>query len=135
MQWMKWLSVAAALLLISSCFFSWIIIPGKEIIVSGVKAEGTNYGKPGYLNIFFTVVYIMLTLVPRLWAKRVNIFIATLNLAWSLRNFIILSHCEGGICPERQTAFYIFFLASFLMFTGSLLTSPGKSFQPKPETD
>ena len=133
MQWMKWFSVVAAIALIASCFMTWVIVPGKEIFISGIDASGTSFGKPGYLNLVLGALFIVLTLVPRLWAKRVNIFVATINLAWTVRNYLLLSRCEAGECPEKQTALYIFLIAGIAMFAGALLTSPGKTI--KTQTD
>jgi hypothetical protein len=123
---MKWFSIAAAITLIISCFMTWVIVPGKQIFISGVDAGGTAFGKPGYLNLLLSALYIVLTLVPKLWAKRVNIFIGTINLAWTFRNYLLLSRCEAGECPEKQTAIYIFLVAGIAMFLGALLTAPGK---------
>ena len=105
---------------------TWVIVPGKQIFISGVDAGGTAFGKPGYLNLLLSALYIVLTLVPKLWAKRVNIFIGTINLAWTFRNYLLLSRCEAGECPEKQTAIYIFLVAGIAMFLGALLTAPGK---------
>jgi hypothetical protein len=126
MRWMKWISLAAAIALIVSCFSPWVTIPGRNITITGIDATGTTFGKPGYFNLLMTGVYILLTFVPRLWAKRLNLIVAAINIAWAFRNFIILSRCEGGECPEKQTAFYIMLFASVVMLLGSLLTDTGK---------
>lgn len=126
MQWMKWFSIAAAITMIATCFMTWVIVPGKQILISGVAAGGTTFGKPGYLNLLLSSFFILLTLIPRLWAKRMNLFVGTVNLAWTLRNYLLLSRCEAGECPEKQAAFYLFLAAGIAMFIGALLTSPGK---------
>lgn len=123
---MKWFSLAAAAVLIMSCYNTWVIVGSKQIQISGVHASGTTFGKPGYFNLSLTAVYIVLTLIPRLWAKRVNIFVATINLAWVLRNYLLLSRCEAGECPEKQTFFYVYMLAGICMFIGALLTPADK---------
>lgn len=126
MRWMKWISLLAAITVIISCYYPWLTVPAKGIVISGVSAEGTTYGKPGYFNFLLTGLYLVLTMVPQLWAKRMNIFVAALNFAWSIRNFILLSRCEAGDCPEHQTFFYVYFIASIVMMVGALFTSTGK---------
>ena len=126
MRWMKWFSLAAALLLIVSCFMPWVMIPGRQITITGVDATGTTFGKPGYFNLLLTMFYIVLTVIPRLWAKRINIFLATINIAWVFRNYLLLSRCEAGECPEKQNFFYLYILAGICMFVGALLTTTGK---------
>ena len=126
MRWMKWFSLATATLLIISCYQPWVIVGSKQIAISGVDASGTTFGRPGYFNLLLTTFYIILTLIPKLWAKRINIFVATINVAWVIRNFLLLSRCEAGECPEKQTFFYIFIFSGILMFVGALLTPANK---------
>ena len=59
---MKWTGIAAAVLLIISCFLTWVVIVSKNIIVTGVNAAGTNFGKPGYFNLLMTLFFVAFTL-------------------------------------------------------------------------
>jgi hypothetical protein len=119
---MKWVGILAAISVIVSCFFPWVVIESKEIVISGIDASGTNYGKPGYLNLLLSGIFFILSFIPRLWAKRANLFFSTLNLAWSFRNFILLARCEGGECPSRQPALTILLIASIVMLVALTLT-------------
>ncbi len=120
MRWMKWTGLAASVLLIISCFSTWVVIVSKNIAVSGVDATGTNFGKPGYFNFLFTFFFILFTLIPRIWAKRTNLLISALNFSWALRNYFIISACRGGECPEKQTSIYLMLIASLLMLASAL---------------
>lgn len=122
MHWLKWVTIAAALAVIGSCFFPWVIVESRDIVITGIDARGTNYGKPGYMNLLFTGMFFVFSLIPRLWASRINVFLATLNFAWSLRNFIILPRCEGGECPEMKMALIIVFIGSIVMLLGTVFT-------------
>jgi hypothetical protein len=119
---MKWVGLLAAVTVIVSCFFPWVILDSKDILISGIDASGTNYGKPGYMNLLLSGIYFILTLIPKIWAKRTNLFFSTLNLAWSFRNFILLARCEGGECPSRQPALTILLIASIIMLIALILT-------------
>ena len=57
MRWMKWVGAGAALLLITACFFTWIVVPSKNIVVSGVDATGTSFGRPGYFHLLFSFFF------------------------------------------------------------------------------
>jgi hypothetical protein len=127
---MKWVGIIAALIVIASCFFPWVIIESKGIVVTGVESGGTNYGKPGYMNFLLSGIFLVLSLVSRTWSIRVNLFIAGLNFAWSIRNFILLARCEAGECPERQTALYALLIASFIMLV-ALIGTPLASAKNK----
>lgn len=120
MRYLKWMGLAAAILLIVSCFTPWVIIESKNITVSGVESAGTNFGKPGYINLIMAALFIPLTLIPRVWAKRLNLAVVALNLAWTVRNYFVLGTCSGGECPDRQTGLYLLVLAAILMLLAAL---------------
>jgi hypothetical protein len=120
MRSMKWVGIAAAILLIVSCFFPWVVITTKNITVTGVDATGTNFGRPGYFNLLFTAFFLLFTVIPVIWAKRANVVVAGFNLAWAIRNYLVVSACRGGDCPEKQLALYLMVVASFFMLLSSL---------------
>ena len=120
MRYMKWIGLLAVLLLIFSCFIPWVIITSKNIIVSGVDATGTNFGKPGYAHFVLSFFFIIFHLIPKLWAKRSNLLIVALNLAWAVRNYFIISVCREGDCPEKQIGLWLVLVASVLMLVAAL---------------
>jgi hypothetical protein len=120
MRYMKWIGLAAAVLLIVSCFTPWVFIESKNISVSGVDATGTNFGKPGYFHFLLTALFLFCSFVPRIWAKRLNLLFTALNLGWAIRNVFILAACSGGECPERKTGIWLMLLASLLMLLSAL---------------
>ena|SRR5687767_14614245 len=120
MRWMKWTGLAAVALLIISCFSTWVVVISKNIAISGVDATGTSFGKPGYFHFLFSFFFILFTLIPRVWAKRTNLLVTALNMAWAIRNYFIITACRGGDCPEKYTGIYLLVLASFLMLLSAL---------------
>jgi hypothetical protein len=100
------IGIIASLLVITLCFFPWSYVVSKQITISGFQTAGTSFGKPGMFNIILCSLMILFFLLPRIWAKRTNMFIAALNLAWSFRNFILVSGCMMGECPEKRPALY-----------------------------
>ena len=119
---MKWVGILAAVVVIISCFFPWINIESRGITITGIDATGTNFGKPGYMNILLSVLFIIFSIISRVWSKRVNLFISALNFAWAIRNLILLARCEGGECPSRQSALYVLFIASIIMMVALIAT-------------
>ncbi len=120
MRYMKWIGLAAATLLVVSCFMPWVYIESKNITVSGVEATGTNFGKPGYFHLLLTAFFLLCTFVPRVWAKRLNLLITALNIAWAIKNFFMLSACSGGECPVKKIGLYGVMLASVIMLIAAL---------------
>ena len=117
---MKWVGLVAVILLGVSCFLPWVIIPSKNIIVSGVDSTGTNFGKPGYTHFVLSFFFVIFHIVPKLWAKRVNLLIVALNIAWAIRNYFIITMCREGECPQKQIGLWLVMLASVLMLIAAL---------------
>jgi hypothetical protein len=120
MRYIKWIGLAAALLLIFSCFLPWISVVSPHISVTGMDGGGSNFGKPGYFNLLMAFFFLVFHFIPRVWAKRANLAVVALNTAWAARNFFILSLCRAGDCPEKQTGLYLMLLASLGMLVAGL---------------
>jgi hypothetical protein len=112
---MKWLGFIAAAILITACFFPWVTITSKQIIISGINTEGTNWGKPAYTHFVLTGLYLLFILLQKTWTKVANVFFSGMNLAWAFRNYIRIGGCEAGECPEKHTALYITLFTSIIM--------------------
>lgn len=106
MKYSQSVGIAAALTLIVVCFLPWSFIASEQLTVSGMKATGTNFGRPGLFNIFLCVIIAVMFTVPAIWSKRTNVFLAALNLAWSFRNYLLVSACMMGECPQKQPALF-----------------------------
>jgi len=118
---MKWIGTAAAFLLIISCFMVWVTIPSKNITVTGIDATGTTFGKPGYFHFITTLFFLLFTFTSRIWAKRINLAVTALNMAWAVRNYFVITMCREGDCPEKHAAIYLIVLASLFMLVSALL--------------
>ena len=117
---MKWIGLLAALALAVACFFPWVYIESKDILVSGVDSTGTNFGRPGYFHLVLVGFFVIFDMAPRLWAKRANLLVAALNIAWAARNYFIITACSGGECPVKKTALWIVLASSALMMAAAL---------------
>ena len=119
MRWIKWTGLAAAVVLVISCFMSWFIIGWLPFTATGIDA-GTAFQSPGYGHIFFAFFFSCFTLIQRLWAKRVNLVVVALNMGWAIRNFTKMSACDGGQCPDKQIGIYLMLAASVIMLISAL---------------
>ena len=118
---MKWLSIAAILSLVVSCFLPWVSIESKSIVVTGMNADAMRLGKPGLLHIVLAALFLLFVLIDKIWSIKTAFFIAAFNIAWAFRNFILFSSCSGGVCPEREAGLYLMIFGSatamiFLLF-------------------
>lgn len=109
------------ILLATVCYLPWSFIAERNIFITGMSAPGTMYGKPGLMHFVLGFILIFLFIVPKIWAKRINVFIGAINLAWSIRNFILLSNCFMGECPERRFGLYLELLLSAIILVMTFL--------------
>ncbi len=115
MQIMKWISVLMGTIVIASCFFPWVTIESKNIIIGGFHSTVNIFGKPGLVHLILCSIYIMFLMLNKTWSIRTAFFIGALNIIWAVRNFILISACRGGECPEKQMALYVMLISSVLL--------------------
>ena len=120
MRFMKWAGILAAVALVISCFLPWVSIDTKNIIVWGMESEGTSFGKPGYLHLILTGIFLAFNLITRIWAKRMNLLVTAINLAWAVRNFFVISTCQGGECPGKHPGIYLMLFSSIVMLISAM---------------
>lgn len=115
------IGVGAAILLMVSGFLNWTWYPDIHKSFTGFFSESNVYGKPGKVFIFFCIIAIIFYLIPKIWAKRWNIFLCSLTLAYAVKSFILFSGCYRGICPEKQAGIWIMLSSAALMLLAALL--------------
>lgn len=120
MRLIKWIGFAAAITLIVSCFITWAALPARNISISGVDATGTSFGKPGYFHLVLSGLFIIFHFIPRIWAKRTNLAVTAINLAWAARNYFLITACRAGECPEKHTGIYLVVICSVVLLIAAL---------------
>jgi hypothetical protein len=121
MKYSQTIGIIAALVVILCSFLPWSIVVSQQLTITGFETKGTRFGKPGLFLNFFTIISILLFLIPAIWAKRTNIFIGAIVFTWSLRNYILVSTCLMGECPVKQPALYTLVIASGVVMLMTLL--------------
>jgi long-subunit acyl-CoA synthetase (AMP-forming) len=100
------IGLLSVLAMIAVCFLPWSFIASKQLTVTGMNAMGTYFGKPGLFNVIVCCIMMILFAVPAVWSKRTNVFLAAINLAWAFRNYLLVSACMMGECPEKKPALF-----------------------------
>lgn len=121
MRIFKWAGAVAAIALIIACFYPWVYIESKNLIIRGTNAEFIQLGKPAYFHFILLPLFLLFNFLQRVWAKRVNLFIVALNMSLALRNYYLITTCQGGECPVKQTAVYLLIPLSFIVLLSALL--------------
>ena len=122
MRLIKWTSILSAIVLFVACFLDWIVVESRGIVVSGMDAGGTSFGKPGLMHLLLTILFLALMFTPKVWARRWNLAVVALNLGWALRNYFLITICRGGECPTKLPGIYLVMICSVIMLLGALFT-------------
>jgi hypothetical protein len=121
MKYSMSVGIIAAVVLIASCFIPWTYYPDIDKTFTGFFSQANAYGKPGKAIIFFSVLSIVLFIIPKIWAKRFNVLVTAITIAYCVRSFVLFTSCSGGICPEKKVGIFLIVISSALMLVSSLL--------------
>lgn len=119
---LHWTGIIACILLIVSCFLPWAYYPVINETFTGFNARvfpnGTYYGRPGHMIVVMTVMIVALMLTPRIWAKRVNLFLAGFLLAYALSKCYTFTHSLfDGEVVSKGGVFLAAISASLIMLS------------------
>jgi uncharacterized membrane protein len=123
MKYASLLGIIAAVGLIVSCFLPWAYYPDIDQTFTGFYTFENVYGKPGKAIIFFAVVCIILSLIPRIWAKRVNLFFTALAMAYGVKTYAMYSGCYRGVCPETRYGIWLMLIFFLVMLICAIFPS------------
>ncbi len=115
MKYSNYIGVVLAVALIACCFIPWVYILSIKTTLTGLNTGNTNFGRPGVIHIILCVFAIMFFFIRKVWAIRTNLVDVTFNFAWSIRNFLLITHCELGECPEKRFGIYAVIILSFFI--------------------
>lgn len=125
MKYSQTIGVIAALLLVICCFLPWITINvnGTMLVLNGYYGkvnESLTFGKQYIPHSFFCSICILLFLINKVWAKRINMLFTLLSLSWAIKNFIVFGFCRPQ-CPTKQVGIYALVTLASIMLLMSLL--------------
>ena len=115
MKYSQWIGIGAACILIVSCFIPWTFHPDLQKNFTGFFSEDNIYGKPGKVFVVLSIVASAFYLLPKVWAKRWNLLITAIIVAYAIKSFILFSGCYGGICPHKKEGLWMMLIASVVM--------------------
>ena len=102
MKYSKWIGALAAFALILVCFMPWTYHADVGKNFTGFFSEKNAYGKPGAFFIFFSISFIILVFMPKLWARRINLFLSAIMIAYAVKTYILYTSCYNAYCPEKK---------------------------------
>jgi hypothetical protein len=121
MKYSQTIGIVAALALMGACFLPWIYIPSLQHTYTGLYTGVTRFGRPGVLAIVLAAVSVLLFLIPRIWSKRLNVIVAAVGISWAARNYMLMTSCLMGECPEKKTGIFLVPLLALVVMLMTLL--------------
>ncbi|MFM9911392.1 MAG: hypothetical protein ACKVOW_18800 [Chitinophagaceae bacterium] len=115
MKYSQWIGIGAAALLVIASFLPWTFHPDLQKNFTGFFSENNMYGKPGKVFLVLTTFAILFYILPKVWAKRWNLVITALVVAYAIKSFILFSGCYHGICPQRKEGLWLMLISSVIM--------------------
>lgn len=131
MKYSQWIGILAAIILCIASFLPWTFHPDVAKNFTGFFSENNMYGRPGKALIALAIVATIFFLIPKIWAKRWNLLIGALTVAFAIRCFIVFSGCYRGICPQKLYGLWIMMGAAVLMLLMALLPDTKLSDEKK----
>lgn len=127
---MHYTGIVASLAIIIACFLPWAHYNNIDQTFTGFNvtrfSTGNYYGKAGIIITAFTILILIFMILPRLWAKRINLFLTALLFAYCIRTYIIFTSAlfEGEV--EKRAGIYLIIILSFLMLAASVFPKMGQ---------
>lgn len=120
------IGIIACIALIVSCFLPWAYYADSHIVneadrtFTGFYSYQHQYGRPGMFLVFSGVIILVLMIVPKIWAKRTNLFLSALVLAYAIKSYVLFTSCYNAYCPEKRMGIYIMIVASVFILAASV---------------
>lgn len=117
--------LAACILLVIVCFLPWTyyadphITTEAERTFTGFFTFHNQYGKPGKLLSAIAIIVFAFMLVPKLWAKRANLFITALGVGYAIKTYILYTSCYNAYCPEKKAGIFIMMASVVVLLVAS----------------
>jgi hypothetical protein len=118
-KFLNWLGIIACVSLTISCFLPWSYHADLNQSFTGFYSYDNHYGKPGKFLVFFAALILVLMLLPKIWAKRTNLFLSAFVFAYAIKTFILFGSCYNNYCPQKLFALYLMVGSAAVMLIAS----------------
>jgi len=115
------IGLIACITLVVSCFMPWAYYADIKESFTGFYSYQNNYGRPGKFLTIIAVIAFTLMYLPKIWAKRSNMFVCALGVGYAIKSYILFTSCYNAYCPEKQAGIFIMMIATILMLISSVL--------------
>jgi hypothetical protein len=117
---LHYIGLLACIALAIACFSPWAYYADIKETFTGFYSFKNNYGKPGKLLLMISVICFSLMLLPKIWAKRTNLFVAALGVGYAIKSYILFSSCYNAYCPQKLFGIYLMLGASCIIMLATI---------------
>lgn len=114
------IGLVTCLVLVIACFMPWTYHADLKESFTGFYSHDNHYGKPGRFLTLLAVIAFALMYLPKIWAKRTNLFVCALAVGYAIKSFILFSSCYNAYCPEKKAGIYIMLIATVIMLVAAV---------------
>lgn len=119
-KYIKWIGLLAAATMAIACFLPWTYHQDIGKMFTGFFSEKNVYGKPGKFLLIFAILIAAGYLIPRIWVKRINLFLTAITFAYALKTFLLFSSCYRGYCPEKKFGLWLMIISGAVMLVAAV---------------
>ena len=119
------MGLVACILLVVSCFLPWMYYADPHIgteaqrTFTGFSTYQNQYGKPGKLLSTIAIIVFAFMLLPKIWAKRANLFIAALGVGYAIKTYVLFTSCYNAYCPEKKIGIFIMMVSIIILLVAA----------------
>ena len=117
---LNWLGLIACITLVVACFLPWVYYADLNQTFTGFYSYRNEYGKPGKLLVAIGVITFIFMLLPRVWAKRINLFLTALCVGYTIKTYILFTSCYNVYCPQKLYGIYLMIMSSAIMLVAAV---------------
>ena len=110
----------ACISLIIACFLPWAYYADLQQSFTGFYSYHNQYGKPGKFLSVIAIIALSLMILPKIWAKRINLFVCALGVGYAIKSYILFSSCYNAYCPEKKVGIFLMLAATIIMLLASI---------------
>lgn len=110
----------ACIALAVSCFMPWAYYADLDQTFTGFYSHQNLYGKPGKFLTLIAAVAFVLMYLPKVWAKRANLFVCALGLGYAIKSYILFASCYNAYCPEKRIGIFLMLIATIIMMAAAV---------------
>ncbi len=102
----------ACITLIITCFIPWTYYADIQKTFTGFYSYQNEYGKPGMFLLPLATIIFIFMLLPKIWAKRTNLFLGAVVLSYAVKTYLLFTSCYNMYCPEKRIGIYLMMLSA-----------------------